>query len=345
MQKIVLIGVFVIVSLLGLSNEKHRVFVFTDINIDSGDPDDRQSLVHLFWYANEINIEGIVPERWNARSVEACNLTLSSYAKDYKTFGFKKYDYPKPNVLKKKIARDIAEALILFKEAAENKESPLYVLIWGNMLSFNKVLYQYPDLADNIRIITIGTGTMLEKDYPFLPESWEKAELPCNQYNWNGFGRNDLFNDSQFADLWWLEINWTYNGMFTGEEPKEMFHKLAKYGNLGQHIKEVVKNEEWAQYFRVGDTPSVLYVIDANHNTNNPKQSSWAGKFNQPFLQKRPNYYTDFCGTLNWDYANPCNTWDIHEQVAEVAKQTLENRRDEMYTMLLKKLTEIYQLK
>jgi hypothetical protein len=47
------------------SQNTPRVFVFTDINIDSGDPDDRQSLIHLIWYANEIRIEGVVPERWN----------------------------------------------------------------------------------------------------------------------------------------------------------------------------------------------------------------------------------------------------------------------------------------
>ena len=345
MKRFLIFGAVILISLNGFSKEKHRVFVFTDINIDSGDPDDRQSLVHLFWYANEVQIEGIVPERWNARSVEACNLALDAYAEDYKAFGFKKHGYPIPGELKKKIAKDDTEVLELFAKAAKNKKSPLYVLIWGNMRAFNKALYQYPGLADNLRIITIGTGTMLEKDYPHLPESWAKADLPCQQYNWNGFGRNDLYNDKEFTDLWWLEINWTYNGMFSGEEPKEMFHKLSKFGNMGEHIKEVVKNEEWAQYFRVGDTPSVLYVIDPNHDGNNPKQSSWAGKFNHPFPQKRPNYYTDFCGTLNWDYANLCNTWDIHEQVAEVATQTLEKRRDEMYNALLEKLTDIYQLK
>ena len=57
-----------------------------------------------------------------------------------------------------------------------------------------------------------------------------------------------------------------------------MFHKLSKYGDLGEHIKDVVKNESWAQYFRVGDTPSVLYVIDQTHDLDNPTQSSWAGK-------------------------------------------------------------------
>lgn len=323
--------------------EKPRVFVFTDINIDSGDPDDRQSLVHLFWYANELSIEGIVPERWNARSLEACELALEAYSKDFNVFGFESKGYPNPESLHNIIARNITEAVNLFKKAAENDSSPLYVLIWGNLSAFNKALFTYPELSENIRIITIGTGLMLEKDYPHIPDSWEKAELPCQQYNWNGFGRKELFNDPQFNNLWWLEINWTYNGMFSGEEPKEMFHQLAKYGKMGQHIKEVVKNEAWARYFRVGDTPSVLYVIDPNHDINDPTQSSWAGKFNRPFPNTKPNYYTDYCGNVEWDYSNPCNTWENHEQVAEVAIQTLIDRRGDMYKALLVKLDKMYK--
>ncbi len=61
--------------------------------------------------------------------------------------------------------------------------------------------------------------------------------------------------------MWWLEINWIYELMFMGEEPAEMFHKLSDFGNLGLHIKEVVANEPWAQYFSVDDTPSVLYMV------------------------------------------------------------------------------------
>ncbi|MDF1573143.1 MAG: DUF1593 domain-containing protein [Bacteroidales bacterium] len=80
MQRIFLFIVFGLI-LLGSSTAKEnpRVFVFTDINIDSGDPDDRQSLIHLLWYANELQIQGIVPDRWNARSVEACNMVVDAY--------------------------------------------------------------------------------------------------------------------------------------------------------------------------------------------------------------------------------------------------------------------------
>lgn len=131
--------------------------------------------------------------------------------------------------------------------------------------------------------------------------------------------------------------------MFSGEEPRQMFEKLSLFGNMGQHIKEVVKNVSWAQYFRVGDTPTVLYLIDPEHNLNDPTKSSWAGKFVKPFPSKKPNYFTDYCGLEESNYEEPCSTWQNHQNVSKAAIKTLEDRRSEMYSALIKKLTLIYK--
>jgi hypothetical protein len=204
------------------------------------------------------------------------------------------------------------------------------------------VLNQKPALSKNIRLITIGTGLMLEKNMPQIPKSWGRS-APCVQLNWNGQGRNMIYTNSQFDDLWWIEMNWTYAGMFPGEEPKTLFAALTQYGSMGLHIKEVVKNESWAQYFRVGDTPSVLYLLDPKKNFDDPTQSNWAGKFVKPFPKQRPDYYTDFAGTIDWNYADPCQTWTNHEAFEKAAMQTLLDRRPEMYQAFLKKLDLIYK--
>jgi hypothetical protein len=239
-----------------------RVFVFTDINIDSGDPDDRQSLIHLLWYADELQIEGVVPDRWNARGFEACRLVVDAYEKDYFTYNWDRKGFPQPEVVGQLIATDFDDAMARFARAASITNDPLYVLIWGNMTNFGEALRRHPDLAANIRLITIGTDLMMEEYIQYMPPGWEKTDQPCTQYNWNGFGRNAIFSDPRFDNMWWLEINWTYEGMFSGNEPVEMFHKLSAYGAMGHHMIEVTENEPWARYFRVGDTPSVLYVID-----------------------------------------------------------------------------------
>lgn len=340
MQRLVFVlGLFLTTT---LSEAQHRVFVFSDINIDAGDPDDRQSLIHFFWYANELQIEGFVPERWSAKSLEASAMVLRRYRKDFKKYSFRKSNYPNPKVLNEVIAKNKLEAERLFVQAAVKTESPLYVLVWGTMELFASIIDKNPELASNIRLITIGTGLMLENDIKSMPASWKKT-APCKQLNWNGFGRNEVYNDPRFKDMWWLEMNWTYNGMFAGEEPKQMFEKLSKFGAMGLHVKEVVKNEPWARYFRVGDTPSVLYLIDHSHDADNPKSSSWAGKFNQPFLNERKNYFCDANGPVAWDYENPCKTWQNHLNMKENAAGTLEERREEMYQALLDKLQKLYK--
>lgn len=341
-SKIIVLLLFCLAINKAQSQEKQNVFIFTDINIDSGDPDDRQSLVHLLWYADELDIKGIVPERWDAEGYEACKLAVDRYSKDYVIYKLYEAGYPRKEVIEKVIAGNKIEAEKLFCAAANDNSKPLYVLVWGNMLLFNNIIMKYPELSDGIRVITIGTNLMLEDNIKYLPENWKKFEKPCEQNNWNGFGRNEIFSDNRFKKMWWLEINWTYNGMFTGDEPKEMFHKLSKYGNLGSHLTEVVKNEEWAQYFRVGDTPSVLYVIDKSHDHNDPTKSSWAGTFVKPFPIERPNYYTDSNGDVEWNFSDPCATWQNHVKVYQYAKSTLEERRSEMYDSLLNKLDKIY---
>jgi len=323
------------------TSDRPRVFVFTDINIDKGDPDDRQSLIHLLWYANELDIKGIVPDRRDALGLEACEMVVDAYGKDYENYSFKKKGYPTPEDIRGMLSTNTDDTRNLFTKAASDTTSPLWVLIWGSMENFGSTLRQDPELAKNIRVITIGTHLLKEVDIPHLPEGW-KTEQPCTQFNWNGHGRNQIFNDSLFNDMWWLEINWTYEGMMSGTEPAEIFEKLLDYGALGEHMAEVVQNQSWARYFRVGDTPSVLYVIDPKNDLNNPEKGSWAGKFVKPFPQERPNYFTDFNGPVEWDYHNPCNTWQNHVEVSRIARGTLEEKRTEMYQSMLNKLMALY---
>ncbi len=315
---------------------KHRVFVFTDINIGGGDPDDRQSLVHLFWYANELEILGIVPDRWNAKGMEACLMAVDAYRKDYEKYNFAPLGFPDADKLETLLAKNAPDAIERLRKAAlSTNDQPLYVLVWGNMVNFGKALKQHPEISDKIRLITIGTGRK------YGPED-EVAGENCDVPNWNGGGRNEIYNDPRFNKMWWLEINWTYNGMFSGEGPKEMFKQLSNFGAMGEHMKFVTKDHPWAQYFRVGDTPSVLYLLDQSHNSEDPTQSSWAGKFKRPFEQERPHYFTDDNGNIPWNYVDPCASWHQVKAMYTYNKQTLENKRPGMYKALIEKLGKNY---
>lgn len=328
--------IFLITS-LALS-AKPKVMVFTDINIGGGDPDDRQSLIHLFWYANDLDIVSIVPYRWNKEGLEACQMAAAAYASDFDKFALKAKGYPDPESIDRLFAKNSDEAREKFLSASlESSESdPLYILVWGDMKLLSGLLNENVQHAKNIRLIRIGTGL----------KYGPKDEVPgesCDVPNWNGGGRNQIYENQKFAELWWLEINWTYNGMFSGIGPTEMFERLAQYGEMGKHIKYVTKGHDWAQYFRVGDTPSVLYLIDPKNILDDPTQSSWAGKFKKPFPIERPNYFTDDNGNIEWNYHDPCQTWENLEAMYAYNKSTLEAERPEMYRSLIERLEKIYK--
>lgn len=314
--------------------DKPRVFVFTDINLTGGDPDDRQSLIHLLWYADNLDIVGIVPDNWKGKGHEACMIGLEAYKSDYGKYSFDKKGYPSVDSIQKRIYDSKESAIEMLKKSAD--QGLLYVLVWGNMGTLRDALFSHPEIAKNIRVLSIGTGLK------FGP----RDEVPgddCNVSNWNGYGRDEIYNDPRFHDMWWLESNWTYNGMFMGDGPKQMFVKLAEYGAMGRQIKEVTKGHDWAQYFRVGDTPSVTYLLDESHDINNPETDSWAGKFRKPFPTERPNYYTDDNGSIEWDYTNPCNTWNNLQEMYDYNKETLFRNRQGMYDALLQKLNLLYK--
>jgi len=239
---------------------KPRVIITTDINNAGGDPDDKQSLVHVLWYADKLDIVGVIPDYWNGKGYEASMEVVDAYQKDYTAFEFGKKDYPSPEIVKSLFAKNQQEAKDMIIREANSGPGPLYVLIWGQMTTFQKALFDSPDIADKIRILTIGTG----RKYGPVDEQVGKD---CNVVNWNGRGRNEVFNDLRFDNLWWLESNWTYNGMFGGEGPRMMFEKLSTYGAMGNHIKVATRGHDWAQYFRVGDTPTVLYLIDPSNGS------------------------------------------------------------------------------
>jgi len=310
------------------------VFVLTDINLVGGDPDDRQSLIHLLWYANELDIVGIAPDYWKGKGYEASLEAIAAYEKDYTTHGFADKGYPPPETARGWLARDEHDAIARLVQSAKISEQPLYVLVWGGMVTLKNALRTHPEIVDRLRVLSIGTGVKYD------PKG--AAEEACTAPNWNGRGRDAIYADERFASLWWIESNWTYNGMFDGEGPRQMFAALSSYGAMGAHIQAVTKDHAWAQYFRVGDTPSVLYLIDPQHDADNPEASSWAGLFRKPFPGSRPHYYTDDNGSVEWDYADPCRTWANAEAMYAHNKSTLGDRRPEMYAALLDKLRVLY---
>ncbi len=317
---------------------KPRLVITTDINIDKGDPDDRQSMAHLFLYADELDIEAIIIDRPNAQGVEATKLVIEAYGKDYnnENYNFRQKHYPHPDSLSAKIytVDEALEAGIIARIADQSTE-PLYVAVWGNVRGVRDALEQSPKLVDKLRILTIGT----EIKSPYDTEK-------CGERNWNDTNgdREALFADKRFQYLWWVENNWGYNGMFVDAEgaPLEYMKRLQAYGALGQHITDCTATKAWAQYFRVGDTPTIMYFIN-NANLDDPTKYNLGGYFVQPQPDERPNYYIDGAEGSKWNYASPCSSWSEAKAEVDARSEEMKKRREVMYELFERKLKGLYQ--
>jgi len=322
---------------------KPRVLILSDINNIGGDPDDKQSMAHLFMYANEVDIVGIIPDLWEGKGVEATMQTIAAYEQDYENpdYNFKELKYPEPDYLRDQIAKNKTEAIqkIITEAKAEN-EGPLHILIWGNMNSMRDALNTAPEIAENIRIYTIATHRMAANE-DAQQHSKDTTDFGIRR-NWNHPGRDEIHYDPQFKNLWWLENDWAYNAMFEGAEPKEFLNEIKENGTLGNYIWEVVQPHDWARYFRAGDTPTLLYFLEPGVDINDPTSSSWAGKYIKPFPEERPNYWIDDAGIEDWNYANPENTWNNFNQVYQNRLEGLMLKRAEWYEDYRQKMKELY---
>lgn len=319
-----------------------RVIVLTDINNVGGDPDDKQSMAHLFMYANEVEIKAIVPDYWNGKGYEATLEAVKAYELDFQNseFAFQSLGYPHPDSLRKLVARDDLDAISrIIAEAKKVDDRPLYILVWGGMGTIQRTLFEAPEITRRIRVLTIATNLMADN-----PDSRTNAKVDeyCKKANWNGRQRNDIFDDHRFDSLWWIENDWAYNGMFEGKEPRDFLMEIKTHGNLGYYIGDVVQSHKWAHYFRAGDTPTLLYLLqDIDHD--DPAQFTWGGRFIRPFPEKRPNYWIDDAGTEKWNYEDPCETWELAQEVYHNRVQALVENRNSMYAAYRDKMVQLYK--
>jgi hypothetical protein len=345
---------FLIIQSCSKKADLPRVIITSDIQLCCNDPDDIQSLCHLLWYADELDIRGIIPDNFDRGQepggITAAEQVLNAYRLDYNdtTTNFKEMGYPAPDHLFTDVLQTERDSAIRFiiDEALKKDKRPLYILVWGSMNILKDALLAAPEIQENIRVLTVGTNLR-------APQDGGDGALP----NWNGPGRNRIFGDPRFDALWWIENDWGYHGMFKGisyqeedENPKagrpyEMMLELAeKGGYLGKHLKDAVAPErtKWAYYFRAGDTPTVLYLIDPDNNLDDPGKGSWAGIFDQPLPDARPHYWTNVTGESGYDHTDPMNTWRFADSAITESFQYMLGEREEMYQSLLDKLKRIY---
>jgi hypothetical protein len=284
--------VLFLVTLAGA--EKPRVIVSTDIGGE--DNDDYQSMVHFLVYADLFDIEGLISSPPGAGRKSNIEQVLNAYNTDYnnlKTYG----PYPTHAALLAvtkqgataaggpSSGRSTEGSKHIIAAANSNDARPLWILVWGSITDVAQALYDAPNIKSKIRVYSIG--------------SWNTSQDRAS--------RDYIYNNH--ADLWWIETNTTFRGMYEGGDQSG---DLANTTFVSTHVKG--HGALGAFYpgssIKMGDTPSVLYMLSplagGVGNWNDPTRESWGGQFKK--TSHGPNYWTDVAGSRTTD-AVSINKW------------------------------------
>ncbi|MFM2043894.1 MAG: hypothetical protein RLY86_2470 [Pseudomonadota bacterium] len=275
---------------------KPRVFISTDIG--GSDKDDDQSLVHLLLYADKLQIEGLVssPPPHGGRAKDILEV-IDVYARDYPALSAKLGGFPSPSYLKSVThqgslnpqpaagySSSTAGSRAIVEAARDGSTAdPLYILAWGPLTDVAQALRDAPDIVDKVRLISIGATNTT-----FDPAA-------------RNYIHKNMDAGEPFHKLWWIENNSTFRGMYVSgsgaNDPgihKAWIDANARgHGALGDYFVKMTTDlygPGSVDGLKMGDTPSLLYLLDRVDN-NNPGADSWGGDFVQN--GRAPNYWTD----------------------------------------------------
>lgn len=278
MKKLLVFTSFLIFGYLvkGHSQEKIPVIVSTDIGGD--DPDDHQSLIHFLLYADRFEVLGIISSPPGKGRLSDVEEVLKAYEQDFPKLIASGLDHPSPVQLRNISSQ--GETEIQVTEFPERLSSgaefmakqildfgkPVFVLIWGSITDLAQAIHFYPEIKPLIRVYSIG--------------SWNtQQDQKSRDYLWNNH-----------PDFWWIENNTTFRGMYMGGIQEDPWGNISfvetyvkEFGAMGKLF--YVKKPD----IKMGDTPSVLYLLHGN--PENPEGKSWGGSFSKN--PKRPKYWTD----------------------------------------------------
>lgn len=260
-----------------LAGERFRVIVSTDIG--GSDPDDFQSLVHYLVYADLFDTEGLISSPPHAGRHQHILETLDAYAADYPRLQQHSDRFPTPDALRAVTRQGAVDAAppagystptegsrwIMERARAEDGR-PLWVLVWGAITDVAQALHDDPGIQPKLRVYFIS--------------SWNRRlDQAARDYV-----------VQQHPDLWLIEAETTFRGMYVGgEQAGDLGNRafLARHvrghGALGDLL--VAKKAD----LKMGDTPSVLYLLRGD--AEDPTGASWGGAFVRPDPVRR--YWTD----------------------------------------------------
>lgn len=270
-------------SLYGQKSQNIRLIVLTDIEAD---PDDTQSLVRLFLYANQIDIKGIIATTscWHTSEVnpESIEKVIEAYGivqpnllkheagfPDAKTLSMiVKVGLPKYGMEGVGDGMDSEGSEWIIKLLEEEDDRPLWISTWGGVNTLAQALYKIKNsksgkeakkLISKIRVYTIS-----DQDDSGI---WIRNNFP------------DLFYivspGDDYASATWTGVNSYVKGIEnTTISNKWIAQNIQQdHGPLGAVYPDVAWGVE-------GDTPAFLSLIPNGINeSEHPDWGGWGGRY------------------------------------------------------------------
>jgi hypothetical protein len=254
-------------SLRGTSDPRPRVIVSTDIG--GTDPDDFQSMVHFLVYADMFDIEGLISSPYGPGRREHILQVIDRYEIDYPNLKTYSDRYPTPAELRRITKQGAIESWTgrrtdgtegsnwIIRAARSKDPRPLWILVWGGIDDLAQALHDAPDILPKLRVYFIGGPNKMwsVRAYDYVERNHPK--------------------------LWMIEANATYRGWFTGGNQAGAW---SNTGFVGKHIRG---HGALGDYFttllggtiKMGDSPSVAYLLHDAATAADPSRPSWGGTF------------------------------------------------------------------
>ncbi len=285
MRKYLLLAFFCMFlsTLFGQSLEKNRVIILTDIEAD---PDDTQSLIRLFLYANQIDIKGIVATTscWQTKNIhpESIHKLIDAYAKAQANLLKHESGYPSANFMRSLVkdglpkygmegvgkGMDSEGSDLIIKVLEEDDDRPLWISTWGGVNTLAQSLHKIKKtksakeakkLISKIRVYTIS-----DQDDSGI---WIRNTFPDVFYI--------VSPGDNYGDATWTGINTFVKGIDNSEISNEWIAENIQqnHGPLGAEYPDVAWGVE-------GDTPAFLSLIPNGLNyAEHPEWGAWGGRY------------------------------------------------------------------
>ncbi len=246
--------------------EAMRVLVSSDIG--GTDPDDFQSMIHLFLYADTLDIEGLISSPFGFGGKKNILDVIDQYEKDYPNLVSYSDKYPTADSLRsitKQGATEVANytgvgnstegSEWIIKCARRDDPRPLNLLVWGGIEDLAQALHDAPDILPKLRVYYIGGPNK-----KWTPDAYQ-------------------YIADNHPNLWIIESNATYRGWFTGGDQSE------EWSNTGFPEKYISGQGAMANFFmtqldgtiKMGDTPSLAWLLKGD--ADDPSKPGWGGQY------------------------------------------------------------------